>query len=228
MRQRVRNEASKDTVSAKNLVTPIQEDSSADIQENSTALVHTRDPSQNETTFFDPHNESYLYLGNTTELAFLNNLDVTLEDLGLDVEPVPYRGISSMSPACNKIVNLSTKSTPPSPWNYQPSNAPLFTPRAFKRRDHLVLVSVAMRVLRSYPSMITTKGSLPPFINPTSYSWAQSGGDNKVHKVSSLCFRFYAHIYNDGNVSFSVYFKVVYNWVYTINRLRRDRANANI
>ncbi|RYC58070.1 hypothetical protein CHU98_g8136 [Xylaria longipes] len=177
-RRNMRNQASKDTVSATDPVTPVQEGPNADIPETSTALVSIiRGSSPNETTVFDPSNESYLYLENATELAFLNNLDVEL---------APYQGISSMSLVCLKLVQLSTAlSTPPTPWTYQPSNTSLFTTRAFTRPDHVVLVSLAMRVLRSYPSMMITKGSLPPFINSTSYSWAQSGGDHKLHKKTA-------------------------------------------
>ncbi|KAI1748923.1 hypothetical protein F4782DRAFT_337471 [Xylaria castorea] len=186
LRRKIRNEASRDTVSTSNSVIPIQEGPNADIQESSTALVSIRGSSQNEATLFDPDNENYLYLEEITELSFLNNLDVTLEDPG--VEPVPYQGISAMPPACTSLANLSTTMpTPPIPWTYQPSNTPLFTTRPFTRPDHMALVSLAMRVLRSYPSMMTTKGPLPPFINPSSYSWAQSGGDHKLHKYLVKC-----------------------------------------
>ncbi|KAI0449547.1 hypothetical protein F5B21DRAFT_44528 [Xylaria acuta] len=180
IRRKVKGQASEDTVSA----TPVQERPNADVQGSSTALVSSRHSSQNETTSFDPDNESYLYFENMAELVFPDDLEHTLEDL----EPVPYHGISSMSLACAKLVYLSsTQSSPPAPWIYQPLNTSHFTIRAFTRPDHVVLVSLAMRVLRSYPFMLTTKGSLPPFINPSSYSWAQSGGDHKIHKRLIKC-----------------------------------------
>ncbi|KAI0437857.1 hypothetical protein F4803DRAFT_536960 [Xylaria telfairii] len=187
-RRRLKNQVSKDAVLAKESVTSVQQDSSADMEESSTALVSIRASSQNEITRFDPHHEGYLYLGNTTELATFDSLDIALEDPGLGIEPVPYQGISSMSLACNKFAYFATtRATPPSPWNYQLSNTPLFSPRVFTRCDHVALVSVAMRVLQSYPSMMTATGSIPPFINPTSFSWAQSGGDRKVHKCLIKC-----------------------------------------
>ncbi|KAI0487805.1 hypothetical protein F4859DRAFT_270026 [Xylaria cf. heliscus] len=186
-RRKLGNQTGKDAASATNVATPVQEVPNADIQESSnTALVSTRNPSQNETTVFDPDNASYLYVKSTANRT-LDNLLISLEDIGLDIEAVPYQGISSMSFTCTKFIYLSTsRSRPPAPWNYLSLNTPLFTPRAFTRRDHVVLVSLAMRILRSYP-MMTTKGSLPPFVNPSSYSWAQLGGDHKLHKRLITC-----------------------------------------
>ncbi|KAI0551770.1 hypothetical protein F4679DRAFT_124205 [Xylaria curta] len=186
MRHKMMNKSSRDTVSVATSVIPIQEGPIANVQESSTTVVSVRGASQNETTSLDQNNENYLYLGETAELPFLDGIDVALEELGVGVEPVPYEGISAMPLACTNAAHLST-TRPPTPLTYQPSNTPLFTTRPFTRPDHVALVSLAMRVLGSYPSMMTTKGSLPPFINPSSYSWAHSGGDHKLHKYLVKC-----------------------------------------
>ncbi|KAI0858829.1 hypothetical protein F4860DRAFT_287047 [Xylaria cubensis] len=185
MRHKMRNETSRDTVSTANSVIPIQERTITNVQESSTILVSVRG-SQNETALLDPDDENNLYLEEGAELPSLDNFDITLEDLGVGIEPVSYEGISAMPLACTSVANLST-TRPPTPWTYQPSNTPLFTTRPFTRPDHVALASLALRVLRSYPSMMTTKRSLPPFINPSSCSWAQPGEDYKLHQYLVKC-----------------------------------------
>lgn len=67
----------------------------------------------------------------------------------------------------------------------------LFSPRAFTRPDQVPLVSLAMRILRSYPYMMVPKGMLPPFLSPPLYSCAEAarGPSQKVGCSASLRWR---------------------------------------
>ncbi|KAI1372668.1 hypothetical protein F4677DRAFT_245232 [Hypoxylon crocopeplum] len=51
----------------------------------------------------------------------------------------------------------------------------LFNTRAFTRPDHVALVSLALRILRSYPSMMVQKGVLPPFMSPRLCASTEAG-----------------------------------------------------
>lgn len=64
----------------------------------------------------------------------------------------------------------------------------LFNPRAFTKPEQVPLVSLAMRILRSYPYMIVPKGMLPPFLSPRPYSCAEAarGPSQKVGCSASL------------------------------------------
>lgn len=64
------------------------------------------------------------------------------------------------------------------------------TPYAFKfravaRQSHAPLVSLATRMLRSYPFMILEDGGFPPFLNPQMYFWAKAG-KGPLQEVSSI------------------------------------------
>ncbi|KAI0401636.1 hypothetical protein F4802DRAFT_417419 [Xylaria palmicola] len=161
-----------------------------DSQESSTAIVPTRNAPHNDTALFYVPDQSYIDIGNTSELAFLDdlNLDVTLDDLGLNIEHVPYEGANSMSLACRKIANLlSTRRSSPMPWIYQPSNTCLFTTRAFTRPDHVALVSLAMRILKSFPAMMLAQGAFPPFISSSSYARARLDRTSNSHSCLGNC-----------------------------------------
>lgn len=60
------------------------------------------------------------------------------------------------------------------PWNL--SGPSLFEHRTFSRPNQAPLVSLAMRILRSYPFMMLQRTTLPPFISPLQSTWAKTGG----------------------------------------------------
>lgn len=55
------------------------------------------------------------------------------------------------------------------------SGPSLFEHRNFSRPNQGPLVSLAMRILRSYPFMMLQKTALPPFISPLQSSWVGTG-----------------------------------------------------
>ena len=59
------------------------------------------------------------------------------------------------------------------PWGL--SGPSLFEHRAFPRPNQGPLVSLAMRILRSYPFMMLQRAALPPFISHLQASWAETG-----------------------------------------------------
>lgn len=76
----------------------------------------------------------------------------------------------------NGAPDMSTSDTASlTPWTFQLSAPVLFDKRPFPRPKHSPLVSLVMRILRSYPSMMLRKAALPPFIHPLLFSWAEAG-----------------------------------------------------
>ncbi|KAJ2995158.1 hypothetical protein NUW58_g1355 [Xylaria curta] len=166
---------------------PIQEEPNAPIQESSVALVSTR----------IPDNEL-----NASELEFLGSLDVTLDDLGLGAEQIPHQQFKSMSLACRSLAGLPTATLGPlSPWAYQRLDISLFTTRAFTKPAHVALVSLAMRLLRSYPSMMLTKGTPLPFVHSSSYSWAQPGEGYHPRQSLANCSKLVASLKSQNTAS---------------------------
>ncbi|KAI1295183.1 hypothetical protein F5Y03DRAFT_410642 [Xylaria venustula] len=166
--------------------TIIQHDLSDAVLGTSTTLASTRTPPDDEAMFFSAFNQTSIDLGIATDLTFLDSPSFTLDDLGFEIEELPVEVTKSMSVACSTIAKLSSTTTsPPPPWAYQLPNTPLFSVRTFTRPDHLALQTIAMRILKSYPSMVA-KGTLPPFIHFSASLRPKVGHDNKPHKVSSL------------------------------------------
>lgn len=87
----------------------------------------------------------------------------------------------------------------PSPWTQQLSVLSLFNTRAFTKSNQAPLMSLAMRILRSYPFMMLQKGMGSPFMSPLLYSWAEAG-DSPPPQVSFL--RLYLYILIQGLSSF--------------------------
>ncbi|KAI0538366.1 hypothetical protein GGR58DRAFT_468135 [Xylaria digitata] len=162
--------------------TPVQVGRSADVPESSTALISTRSPHD------DTSDQTRLDIGAVTELTFIDSLNVNFDDLEFDITPAPLRGTNSMSLACSKIAKLpSIRVNPPAPWGYLQPQTPLFTTRAFTRPDHVACVSLAMRVLRSYPSMMLVKGALPPFIHSSAYPRARVDEEYNTYRSLANC-----------------------------------------
>lgn len=59
--------------------------------------------------------------------------------------------------------------------NFDLPVVPLFDRRVFNKPSQGPLVSLIMRILRSYPYMMLRKASLPPFVHPLVFSWAEAG-----------------------------------------------------
>lgn len=120
------------------------------------------------------------------EWEFGDNMNMPFSAFEPDIEHVhSSRGGNTMvSLACDKIANLAaTRRGPPGPWTYRPSDTPLFARRAFTKPDHIAMVSLALRVLRSYPSMMLLKGTVPPFIHPSMCPRTAFGDINDPRKV---------------------------------------------
>ncbi|KAI0975943.1 hypothetical protein F4678DRAFT_419131 [Xylaria arbuscula] len=167
--------------------TNIEGNLSSNVQEVGTILASARVPPQDESTFFGASNQTYADMGIATDLIFLNSLDITLDELGFEVENVPVEGSKSMSVACSAIAKLSSTATsPPPPWAYRLPNTPLFSVRTFMRPDHVALQTIAMRILKSYPSMVA-KGTLPPFIHFSASPRSRVDHDYKPHKFLANC-----------------------------------------
>ncbi|KAI3327335.1 hypothetical protein HD806DRAFT_486756 [Xylariaceae sp. AK1471] len=157
--------------------TPVQEGPGADVQESSTALVLNESLAHNQNISVSESGQIYQYMADANHLSLEDNLYINFDEipaLGLDIEIMRYQETNLMSAACSKLADIAITGTSyPTPWAYQPSNTSLFTTRAFIRPDHVSSVSLAMRILRSYPSMMLVRGRLPPFINRPSCPWAQ-------------------------------------------------------
>lgn len=172
-----------------------------------TALVSTRNntdhhrhettttttTSTTTTTFLDGFDPIYIDIGAAVaEWEFGDNMNMPFSAFEPDIEHVQSSrggGGTMVSLACDKIANLaSTRRGPPGPWTYRPSNTPLFACRAFTKPDHVALVSLALRVLRSYPSMMLIKGTVPPFVHPSMCPWTAFGeGDGDPRKSLVNC-----------------------------------------
>lgn len=109
-----------------------------------------------------------------------------LDTLNIQNTIVDHRRITSPSSS-----NIHTSDILPdnisslAPWMLQSSNSSLFTPRAFTKPSQAALAPLAMRILRSYPFMISRQGILPPFVSPNAYSRAELG-NGIPQKVSCL------------------------------------------
>ncbi|KAI1422716.1 hypothetical protein F5Y12DRAFT_761384 [Xylaria sp. FL1777] len=184
IRRKVPGKACEDTI----LAVTIQTGRNDSGEGSSTTLGSTRSPSHNETTLFNASDHAYLAMGTATESSFLDSINVTFDDLIFDIENLPYREVNSMSVACSKIAKLSsTITSPPSPWAYHLSKTPFFSIRDFTRPDHVALKTVAMRILRSYPSMMLVKGTLPPFIHSSVYARPMLDDAHKEHQSLVTC-----------------------------------------
>jgi hypothetical protein len=103
--------------------------------------------------------------GSLTDPDALNFDDDTtpVDDMGMDVFMAFFDGQVSNVPSS------------PSPWDFDLPLVPLFGHRNFNKPFHSHLVSLIMRILKSYPYMMLHKATLPPFVHPLVFSWAQSG-----------------------------------------------------
>jgi len=107
--------------------------------------------------------------------------------LGLENILVANQDINSMPSAPSKVSDALVTGTSSASWTRQLSSTSLFSTRPFIREGQVPLVSLAMRILRSYPFMILRKGILPPFMSPVVYSWAETGkGPPQQVSFSSL------------------------------------------
>jgi hypothetical protein len=179
------NQAGEDIVSAASA----QEWEGVDIQESSTAMVSTKSLTHDENAQFSMPDQTFQDLIAFYERSLDASPVVDLDEinfLGLDTGLAWYQYQSSMSVACKKLANrVTTGTTSSAIWKYQPSTTSLFITRGFTRPDHISLVSLALRILRSYPSMLLRQGTLPPFMNPLLFPRAQGGEGNHSQKVRS-------------------------------------------
>jgi hypothetical protein len=77
----------------------------------------------------------------------------------------------------------------------------LFHTRPFTRPSQTPCVSLAMRILRSYPSMMTREGGLPPFVSPQLYP-----GEKSSHVQSQVSIDMHAFAdLADGHFAGPVY-----------------------
>lgn len=70
---------------------------------------------------------------------------------------------------------MSTGASPSVPCS-RPLSSPSHFNTRFTKPDHVPLVSLAVRILRSYTSMIVPNGILPPFLSPWLYSSTATSG----------------------------------------------------
>jgi hypothetical protein len=166
---------------------PVQDGQSADVQGPSTVVISTESLAYEENLPFDTSNQSYQHMITADRQSLDDCLNLSfneIPDFELGTGLMPYQRTDLMSIYCNKMADMAiTGPKSSTPWVYQPSNTSLFTTRAFVRPDHVSLVSLAMRILRSYPSMMLISGRLPPFINRPSCPWAQPGERNQPQQV---------------------------------------------
>ncbi|KAL7910623.1 hypothetical protein GGI35DRAFT_449222 [Trichoderma velutinum] len=111
-------------------------------------------------------------LGWSTE----DNWNTTFRDFDMFGLEIPLGGQSTHSPLYpfNEEHMLFENSI--SPLTLGDFSGPsLFEHRTFPRPNQGPLVSLAMRILRSYPFMMLQKTAMPPFISPLQSNWAETG-----------------------------------------------------
>lgn len=101
-----------------------------------------------------------------------------------DPELLETQDIECMG-ACGMI---STELSPLVPFPRLLPSISLFNSRVFIKPDHIPLVSLAKRILRSYTSMIVPKGVLPPFMSPWLYSSTETSGVPSQQVSCSILF----------------------------------------
>ncbi|KAK1762527.1 hypothetical protein QBC33DRAFT_551754 [Phialemonium atrogriseum] len=154
-----------------------------EIQGSSTTLTLTRRPSRSGNLQVSTLPQTYPDIAAplSRQSADINIWDADffgeIGPLGLESTPVENQGIDSLlsgfSGAPPDMLVTGTSSF--TPWTIQLSGPSPFEHRAFTRLSEGPLVSLAMRILRSYPFMMLQKAALPPFISPVLFSWAETG-----------------------------------------------------
>lgn len=129
---------------------------------------------------FGAHSQKYQSLPSTFDILLDNNWDVNIDEidaLGLGnqvtvgnqaIDPVP----STLSALSDTLV---TGISSLEPNTFQFSSPYPFNFRTVTKSSHIPLVSLATRILRSYPYMILQEGAFPPFLSPQVYAWAKAG-----------------------------------------------------
>lgn len=150
-----------------------------DIQENTTSSILTRrsNPAENllAITSAQSYENTVAPLGPSIDAnwdAGFGEIDI----LGLENILVGNQDINFMSSASSKLSDMLVTATSSAvPLIRQLTSPSLFNTRAFTKPGQAPLLSLAMRILRSYPFMILQKGNLPPFMSPLISSWAETG-----------------------------------------------------
>lgn len=126
------------------------------------------------------HVQKYQDLPSTFDTLLDNNWDANLGDLDtLDLENQVTVGNQAIDPVPSTMSTLSdtlvTGISSLEPKTFQFSSPYPFNFRTVAKPSHIPLVSLATRILRSYPFMILQDGALPPFLSPQMYAWARAG-----------------------------------------------------
>lgn len=155
----------------------------SEIQGSSTALTLARRPSRSSnlqvSTFPQTYPDIAAPLSRRSEDINIWDADFfgEIDPLGLESRSVENQSIDSLLNAFSGAPSdmLVTGTSSLTPWTLQLSGPSPFESRAFTRPSEGPLVSLAMRILRSYPFMMLRKAALPPFISPVLFSWAETG-----------------------------------------------------
>ncbi|KAM6478420.1 hypothetical protein HDV62DRAFT_191497 [Trichoderma sp. SZMC 28011] len=148
----------------------------AEVHESTTSVALSRASSQSinleDITFPQASSNSAASLGWSTE----DNWNTILRDFdmfGLEI-PLDHQSTHSLLyPVNEEHIVLENSISPLALGNL--SVPSLFEHRIFTRPNQGPLVSLAMRILRSYPFMMLQKTALPPFISPLQANWAETG-----------------------------------------------------
>jgi hypothetical protein len=125
------------------------------------------------------HIQKYQPLPATFDTPLNDSWNDQLDDI--DALVLGNQGIDNQAidPAPTTLAHLSatliTGISSLQPNALQVSERHPFSFRAVTKPSHIPLVSLATRILRSYPFIILQEGSYPPFMSPEMFSWATTG-----------------------------------------------------
>lgn len=171
-------------------VTP-QEVQKSEIQRSTTSSVLTKRSSRAESLQLSSLSPYYHNRASSPKLLPDSDWDSYLGSVDTIELPDKYFGSQYTNPTSNILSEpppdiLSNFTPYLTPWTPHLSTSSSFHSRTFTRPSQAPLVSLARRILSSYPLMILRKDTFPPFISQLQYSWAGKG-EGPPQKVSRLC-----------------------------------------